>query len=31
MTHGARIIRPLLILVSLALTAKLVWDGFFAG
>jgi uncharacterized membrane protein YfcA len=31
MTHGARIIRPLLIVVSLALTAKLVWDGFFAA
>ena len=31
MRHGARVIRPLLILSSLALTAKLIWDGFFAG
>lgn len=31
MRHGARIIRPLLIVASLALTAKLIWDGFFAG
>jgi len=31
MRHGARVIRPLLILASLALTAKLIWDGFFAG
>lgn len=31
MRHGARIIRPLLIVVSLALTGKLIWDGFFAG
>jgi uncharacterized membrane protein YfcA len=31
MRHGARIIRPLLIGASLALTAKLIWDGFFAG
>lgn len=31
MRHGARIIRPLLIAASLALTAKLVWDGFFGG
>jgi uncharacterized protein len=31
MRHGARIIRPLLVAVSLALTAKLVWDGFLAG
>ncbi|MBO9574856.1 MAG: TSUP family transporter [Sphingobium sp.] len=28
MTHGARVIRPLLITVSLALTAKLIWDNF---
>jgi uncharacterized protein len=27
MAHGARVIRPLLVLVSLALTAKLIWDG----
>jgi uncharacterized membrane protein YfcA len=31
MRHGARVIRPLLILASLVLTAKLIWDGFFAG
>ena len=31
MRHGARVIRPLLIAASLALTAKLIWDGFFAG
>lgn len=31
MRHGARVIRPLLVLASLALTAKLIWDGFFAG
>lgn len=31
MRHGARVIRPLLIVASLALTAKLVWDGFFAS
>jgi uncharacterized protein len=30
MTHGARVIRPLLIVVSLALTAKLIWDNFIA-
>jgi uncharacterized membrane protein YfcA len=28
MAHGARVIRPLLIIVSLALTAKLIWDNF---
>ncbi len=31
MRHGARVIRPLLIAASLALTARLIWDGFFAG
>ena len=31
MRHGARVIRPLLIVASLALTAKLIWDGFFAS
>lgn len=31
MRHGARVIRPLLIVASLALTAKLIWDGFFAA
>ncbi len=31
MRHGARVIRPLLVLTSLALTAKLIWDGFLAG
>lgn len=28
MRHGASVIRPLLIVVSLALTGKLLWDGF---
>jgi len=31
MRHGARVIRPLLIAVSLALTAKLIWDNFIVG
>ena len=31
MRHGARVIRPLLIVVSLALTGKLIWDNFFAS
>ncbi len=30
MRHGAAVIRPLLIVVSLALTAKLIWDNFLA-
>jgi len=31
MRHGARVIRPLLIAVSLVLTGKLIWDNFLAG